>query len=169
MWLVARTDRQKELWAEANIQNQGYTAYLPRYRERMTPSGKVRKLPAAKLLFPGYIFCYTDGPWTFLTGTRGVTTVLMSGSKPGIVPDDVIAALKSQEDNDGYVMLPNKMQRSDQFERGSKVRLRAGPFLSYIGIYDGRTTADLERVLLNCFGRQTVVRVNLEDIEKAED
>lgn len=167
MWLVARTAFRKERWALENIQNQGYDAYLPQYRERVTSTGKLRKLSHPRLLFPGYIFCQTEGTWTFLTGTRGVSHVLLSGSKPGTVPDDVITALMLQEDEDGFIALPDGPGEQVRPEIGEKVRLRAGPFLSYIGIYDGRTSGDFERVLLDCFGRKTILKVRLEDIEKA--
>lgn len=167
MWLVARTEHRKERWAYENIANQGYEAYLPQYRERVTPSGKTRLLTRSQLLFPGYIFCYTTGPWTFLSGTRGVTNVLMAGGRPGTVLDDVITALKLQEDEEGFIVLPDGPNAVERPKVGEQVRLRAGPFLSYIGIYDGRAAGDFERVLLNCFGRTTVLRVRLEDIEKA--
>lgn len=167
MWLVARTEHRKEGWVEDNIRNQGYDAYVPRYRERMTSTGKVRQLARAVLLFPGYIFCYTEGPWRFLSGTRGVRNILMSGDRPGRVPDDFIQALKAQEDEDGFVALPDGPNAVERPKVGELVRLRAGPFLSYIGIYDGRAAGELERVLLECLGRTTVLRVRLTDIEKA--
>lgn len=169
MWLVARTESRKEYWAKANIENQGYESYIPQYRERVTGSGKLRILTKTRLMFPGYIFCKTEGAWTFLTGTRGVTQLLMQGNKPGTVPDDVIEALKQQEDNDGFIVLPEHKKEQVRPVRGAKVRLRAGPFLSYIGIYDGQTSADFEKVLLNCFGRHTVLQVRLADIEETED
>lgn len=167
MWLVARTESRKERWAQENIANQGYEAYLPQYRERITSAGKVRVHAHPRLLFPGYIFCRTDGPFVFLTGTRGISQLLMSGSRPGIVPDDLIAALKLQEDEEGFISLPDGPDDVPRPRVGEAVRLRAGPFLSYIGIYDGRSSGDFERVLLECFGRRTVLKVRLEDIEKA--
>ena len=168
LWLVARTEFRKEQWAKQNIENQGYEPYLPQYQEIITKSGRVRITTKTRLMFPGYIFCKTDGPWSFLTGTRGVTQLLMQGQKPGSVPDDVIEALKRQEDQNGFIVLPEKVQTQARPAKGTRVRLRSGPFLSYIGIYDGQTSTDFERVLLNCFGRQTVLQVRLTDIEEAE-
>lgn len=154
MWIVAKVEPKKEKFVAENIERQKHEYYLPRFRE----SGKT------KLLFPGYIFCRVEGSWRFLSGTFGVIYVISFGERPGVVPDDVIEGMKSQEGPDGFVILP-KRDELPRLEKGQSVVLLKGAFLGYIGIYDGQTARDRERVLLDLMGRKVVVRVNRQDIE----
>lgn len=153
MWLVAKTEPKKERWVAENIARQGYSYYLPQYKD-----GK-----HVKFLFPSYIFCHTNGPWTFLSGTYGVLYVLTFGNKPGIVQDEVIQAIKDQEDEFGYVTIPEDIP--PPLQRGQRVLLRSGPFSGYIGIYEGQSSRDRERILLDLLGGKKVVHVKRDQIE----
>ncbi len=154
MWIVAQTEPKKEDFVAESIVRQKHEYYLPRFLEDEKP----------KLLFPRYVFCRVEGSWSFLTGTFGVTSVISFGTTPGIVPDDVIIALKAREGPDGYVVLPAK-DEAPALVKGQRILLRSGPYLGYIGLYDGQTARDRARVLLELLGRRTVVRVNRGDIE----
>lgn len=154
MWIVVTTEPKKEQFVGDNIARQKHEYYLPRFVEDGKP----------KLLFPRYIFCRVEGSWRFLTGTFGVISVISFGERPGIISDDVVEAIRSQEGPDGYVVLPQN-PNTPSLKRGQRIRLRNGPYLGYIGLYDGQTSKDRERVLLELLGRKIVVRVNRDDIE----
>lgn len=155
MWLVAQTEPKKEQFVGDNIERQGYEYYLPKFRE----GSKTR------LLFPRYVFCRVEGSWRFLTGTFGVISIIAFGERPGVISDGVIAALRAREDEFGFVILPDKTLEAPPLIKGQRILLRSGPFMGYIGLYDGQTSRDRERVLLELLGRKLVVRVNRDDIE----
>lgn len=154
MWIVAKIETKKADFVAESIARQGHEYYLPKYLEGSK----------TKFLFPGYIFCRVETSWRFLTGTFGVISVISFGERPGIVADAVIEAIRVQEGADGLVVLPEN-PNVPRLKKGQRIRLRNGPFLGYIGLYDGQTARDRERVLLELMGRRIVVRVNRDDIE----
>lgn len=161
-WVVARTQPNRASWAAENILRQFAEPYLPKCAEKV----KVGKLyeTRARLLFPGYIFVrLLDGRWRFLLGTYGVASVIMMGSEPAIVPDADILRLKRYEDIDGLIHLPRITEEG--FKPGSSVRVIEGPYAGYVGIYEGTSVKDRERILLDYLGRKTRVLIGAEQLE----
>jgi transcription antitermination factor NusG len=93
-----------------------------------------------------------------------VAYLLTSGDRPAVVRDEVISEFQALEDSEGFVVFPEQTIEP-QLQKGQNVRLRKGPFLGYIGLYDGQSAADRERVLLTLLGRDTVIYVSRDDIE----
>lgn len=159
MWIVAKTEPKKEKFVADNIERQGHEFYLPRIKRRISVK-HIRLEP----LFPSYIFCNIEESWRFLSGTFGVLYILMFGGKPGRIEDEFIENLRAQEDEHGFVQLP-EMEDDPPFDIGQPLRLRSGPFLGYIGLYDGQSARDRERVLLEIMGRTVPVYAKREDLE----
>lgn len=161
-WVVCRTEPRRELWASENVKRQGYTYYLPYYNR--VDKGVTEKA----LLFPGYLFVQIkkDKQWSPLTNTYGMLDIVKHGREPAWLEDKVVQALQSQE-RGGVVVLPEQLDMS-RFTKGQKVKLRSGPFLGYIGIYEGSTRTDRERVLLNLLGRETLIEVDTRQIEDVD-
>ena len=157
VWFVVRAQPRREFYAAENIAKQGCEPYVP-----CVDNGKGGKHP----LFPGYIFAKTAGQWRFLTGTYGVSYVVMSGGKAAQVPPAVIASLRASEDKNGLIPIPEE-QPEPQFNPGDKIEITEGPFVAYVGIYKGQSAEDRERVLINMLGRATMVELKPEQIRKA--
>jgi hypothetical protein len=92
-----------------------------------------------------------------------VSKLLMTtNDNPSIVPDKVIAELKSRCDSKGYVVLPEK----EKFSIGEKVFLDDPNFKCY-GIYNGMKSSDRVNVLIDILGRCVTVDVDSKSISVA--
>lgn len=160
-WLVATTQPRKERWAEENVRRQGFESYLPLITQRK------RAKTVIECLFPRYLFVRTTGPWRFLTGTFGVSGVVMSGDHPASLSELDILRLRVQEDARGYVQLPATVT-DERFKPGEAVRINEGVFSGYTGQYQLATAHDRVRVLLEYLGRQTPVEVASLAVEALE-
>lgn len=162
-WVVCRTESRRESWAAENVRRQGLNYYLPYYCEMKAG----RRSPS--LLFPGYLFVQPrNKQWTMLNSTYGMIDVVLMGKQPAWLEDSVVDALRQQEDESGLITLP-PMPAPVHFTKGQKVKLRSGPFLGYIGIYEGTTRLARERVLLDLLGRVTPIEVGTAQIEDVVD
>lgn len=158
-WIVARTKSGREVWASENICNQGYEFYFPRVLA-------VRKNVArAEPLFPCYIFIKTDGSWRVLLSTFGISSVVVFGSSPATISQQIIDNFKARE-SDGCVELP-EIEEYTRFAHGAAVRVNGGVFSGYTGIYNGQDPKQRQRVLLDFLGRKTSVLLAPELLEAA--
>jgi transcriptional antiterminator RfaH len=166
-WVVARTQPNRAAWAAENILRQFAEPYLPRCLERVKVNGHFEVRP--KLLFPGYVFVrLLDGRWRFLMGTFGVASVIMMGNQPAVVQDSEIARIKAYEDIDGLIHLPDKEILAATFKQGSSVRITDGPYSGYVGVCEGTSVKDRERILLEYLGRKTRVLIGAAQLEQEE-
>jgi len=93
--------------------------------------------------------------------TPHVTRLLMSGDQPAQLPEDVVTQIRKREHN-GLVKLPTR-----QFKKGQKVRILRGSFQDCIGLYEGMSGKDRERVLLELLGQAVPVELSGSDIAPA--
>jgi len=147
-WAVAQTESQRESTAAQHLAKSGFTVYLPRLKIRR--HGLVRTPP----LFPTYLFVRVIDRWWSIAWTIGVLDVLMSGDHPARLADNAIDEIKRREVK-GYVQLP----KLSKLKKGDQVRVVSGRFQGQIGLYDGMTVKDRERVLLDLLGRMTPVEL----------
>ena len=153
-WTLVISQANKERLATQNISNQGYEYYLPLFREKIVKEGNTTE--TAKVLFPRYIFVKIKSQWASLTGTYGVSGLLMDGSSPKIVPERVIEKLKNRENSDGFVVLEEK----DKLGIGSIVKVSEGVLKDTVGIYQGMSSDERAIVLFKMLGGDREVKVN---------
>ncbi len=149
-WILAITQAGKERLATQNIRNQGFELYLPMYREKSS-----KNIELARPLFPRYIFVKVLQKWSSLTGTYGVSGLLMEGSAPKKVPDRVLTALQNREDSEGFVVIENK-----GIKAGDEVKISSGPLKDQIGIFQGMSSDERAMVLLKLLGSEREVKFN---------
>ena len=149
-WSVAMTKANSENTALANLVNQGYTVWLPKYTQKIGTKTRV------KPLFPRYIFVLIDDAFHSISSTRGVSRLIMNEDKPAVVPDDIINSLRSREDSKGLISLPEL----GKFKKGDNLCLADGPFSGYNVLYDGMSDTDRSRVLIDLLGRKVIIEVN---------
>ena len=73
----------------------------------------------------------------------------MSGEVPAHMADDIIDAIRGRE-VDGLIVLP----RAPRLKPGQQVKVLRGAFEGKIGIYEGMSGLDRERILLDLLGRK---------------
>lgn len=157
-WIVAMTKPNSEMIACDNLRRQGYTFYCPRFL-----SSSKGKIPTLRPLFPRYIFVQIEQQWFSISGTRGISHIIMGRDRPQVVDATIISTLKSREDQKGIYQLATP----DKFKAGDKVKATSGPLEGVPLIYEGMTAHDRVRVLATLFGRQVYVNVDQNQLVAA--
>ena len=120
-----------------------------------------------KKLFPGYILVemvMTDEAWYVVRNTPGVTGFIGSsgkGAKPTpLQPYEVDNVLRS--------MGMSRLEIDTDLEKGQKVKIVDGPFAGMFGTIDEIDKDNqVLTVIIDLFGQETSVEVELNQIEKA--
>lgn len=162
-WYVAFTHVHAEAKAALNLTHQGYTVFFPRFRKRRSHARKIEIVSAP--LFPRYVFVQMDTAtqrWRSIGSTIGVAHLVCHGDRPAIVPDRVIAELRSREDAEGLFLLDKPT-----FATGDKIRVRYGAFCDSLGLFEGMTDRQRVTVLLDLLGRKVRVAMDSGGIEAA--
>ncbi len=148
-----------------NLNDVIYRIVIPEQEEVEVKNGVEKK--KVKKLFPGYILVemvMTDDAWFIVRNTPGVTGFIGSsgkGAKPTpLQPAEVDKILSS--------MGMSRIEVSKDLEVGTKVKIASGPFGGMVGTIE---TVDAPNnvltVLVDLFGQETSVEVELSQIEKA--
>lgn len=160
-WFVVYTQPREEHVAEENLARQGYLAYWPRYKKRVSHARRVREVSAS--LFPRYLFVSFDPAttgWRNIRSTRGCIDVIRNGFEPTRVPDQLIAEIRAREDDGGCVVLGRQIE----FVKGQRIRLKGDAFQDHELIFE--TMKDDERVvaLMSLLGREFKVELPVANI-----
>jgi len=147
-WTLVISQANKERLATQNISNQGYEYYLPVFREKIVK--KETTFEVTKVLFPRYIFVKVVQQWASLTGTYGVSSILMDGISPKIIPERVLDKIRARQDKDGFVVLEEK----DKLSQGTSVKVTEGPLRDTIGIFQGMSNDERAVVLFKMLGSE---------------
>ena len=150
-WLVCLSKPNQEAIAATNLQRQGFIFYYPKFLKKTGTKAVIRPL------FPRYVFVQVEQLWRSLTGTRGISYLLMSEGGPQTISDSAIDAIRAREGDDGLFQLV-KVQ-TERFKRGETVKAKEGPFAGLPMIYEGMSGHDRVKLLLNLLGRQSVVTI----------
>ena len=119
-----------------------------------------------KKIFPGYILVemvMTDEAWFIVRNTPGVTGFIGSSGK-GAKP----TPLQPYEvENILHNMGIAKNASNDELKEGDKVKIIDGPFVGMMGTIESIDTENnLVNVLVDLFGQETSVEVELGQIDK---
>jgi len=136
--------------AVANLKRQGYDCYFPRFAQDVP--GKATLI---RPLFPRYVFVVIADRWYSIRGTRGVSYPLLGENGPAIIPDRIIANIRSRENGKGLIELTK--DKPERFSSGEKVKATEGPLTGIDMIYQGMAPHDRVRVLADMLGRQVPI------------
>lgn len=150
-WSVAQCETQRIHLTRLLLMRLEFETYMPRFKSK---AGKIL------LLFPSYIFVRITSQFYPVVWTPGVTRVLMTGEQPARLPEDIVSAIRKREVG-GFVRLPSNDRR---LHKGDQVRIVRGSFEGQIGIYDGMTSHQRERVLLQLLGSWVPVDLPATDV-----
>lgn len=148
-----------------DMQQHIFRVIVPEQKEVEIKDGV--KKEKIKKLFPGYVLIemdMSDEAWYIVRNTPGVTGFIGSsgkGAKPTpLMPQEVDKVLNS--------MGLSRIEIANELKQGDKIKILEGPFKNMYGKVD---SIDLENqtltVLIDLFGQETPVDVNLVQIEKA--
>src|SRR5262245_6326873 len=153
-WAVVQTQAQREHAVRAALGHFGFETYLPRIRLRK------RIVP----LFQGYLFARLGEQFYPVLWCPHVIRLLWAPAaqgciQPAKIDDRIIAELRKREVN-GLVKLP----QPPRLRRGQRVKVIRGSFEGQIGLWDGMSGRDRERVLLELLGRKVRIELSSADV-----
>lgn len=161
-WYVIQTKPKKEENARHYLTVKGLESFFPLMETYTNRNGKM--VNSQKPLFPSYIFgnFNMERDYSLVRWARGVKKILGTNGVPIPLSEEVIAEIKRRIDGEGVVKIHRNFRPNDP------VRIHAGPFQDFLGIFEGWIPeTERVRVLLNCIGYQPKVALHVSMIEKA--
>ena len=153
-WYVAQSRPHKELYAAANLQNQGFRTFIPQISKTVRHSRRTKTVLAP--LFPRYLFVSLDlarDRWRSVRGTFGVSCLVMDGDRPRPVPQGLVEQLIATTNGTGGFNF------RDALTLGQNVRFLTGPFADKIGRLVSLDDAGRVAVLLKILGSERQIAV----------
>ena len=154
-WYVVHTKPRQEGRALENLQNQGFTCFLPTMQVQKLRNQRVQVV--TEPMFSRYLFIQLDDQtqnWGPIRSTLGVSKLVSFGPQPAKVPPEFVAFLQEAP--------PETLER--MFAPGDTVQVAAGPLLGLEGKYlahDGETRAF---VLIELLGQPQKLRMEMETL-----
>ena len=161
-WYLIHTKPRQENIALENLQQQGYTCYLPLLNVEKIRRGKLAVVLEA--LFPRYLFIQLDTAlssqsWTPIRSTKGVNRLVAFGGQPAKVDEVLVSVLKLTEENQ-----PERLQK--MFTEGDKVQLTHGAFAGLEGIYQMADGESRAMVLIEILSKPVRIAVGPAELRK---
>ncbi len=139
-----------------------HEVFVPMEDEIEIKDGKRRHVQ--KRIYPGYILVkmiMSDESWYVVRNTPGVTSFVGSGNKPVPLQDHEVRGIQKQVKAEA----PTKV--SVEYASGENVRVTDGPFTDFHGkVTEMNAEKGKLKVLVNMFGRETPVELDLLQVER---
>jgi transcription antitermination factor NusG len=161
-WYVVKTLPRREIFAAEQLQNQGFTTFLPKQVKTVRHARRVRTGLAA--FFPSYLFVELDVErerWRSINGTYGVSHLITHGERPIAAPAGVVEDIIASCDDRGIVV------EGPWLKIGQEVRITHGPFVDHVAIIERFGNADGVRVLLEIMGATVPIEAKREHLVAA--
>src|SRR5258707_10975685 len=129
-WYAVYTQPHAEPKALEHLMRQGYSAYLPRYRTKVSHAR--RRQTVLRPLFPRYLFAGIDRAsmrWRPILSTVGVVDVVRSGDEPTPVPSAIVAMIREREEAGGF----DRLDPRQSVRIGELVPVTAGSLVDMVG------------------------------------
>jgi len=163
-WYAVFTHPHGEAKALEHLLRQGYSAYLPRYRTRVSHAR--RHQTVLRPLFPRYLFAGIDREsmrWRPILSTFGVADVVRAGDEPVAVPSRIVAAIRAREQAGDF----DRLNPQHSLSLGELVRVTAGAFEDMVGTLVALRDQDRIVVLLEWLGCLVRAELRTEAVEAA--
>lgn len=160
-WYVAYCRSKQEQRAQLNLNNQGFTTFLPLIKLTKLRAGK--KVTVTEPLFSRYLFVKLGAGTSVskLRSTRGVINLVRTGMQPAVVANALIEQLIQQQS-----VLQQKISSEQQFKPGDTINILAGPFADLPAIFDMADGDKRSVVLLQFLGQQHSVSIDNTILQK---
>ncbi len=161
-WYVVYTKPRQESRALLNLQNQGYSCYLPTFQLAKLRAGKLTT--RVEPLFSRYLFIelsheHQSQSWAPIRSTLGVSSLLMFGNEPARVPPELVNVLRERE----KAVLD---QPVSLYQPGEKLQVIEGPFAGLEAVYHMDDGLARGVVLIELLNRTTKLSVGLNALRK---
>jgi transcriptional antiterminator RfaH len=160
-WFVVATKPNREKTAEANLQRQGFEAFLPLIEKNRSHARRVDKV--LRPFFPGYLFVRFNSnitPWRSINSTIGVRHILINNGKPHPVVKNFVEILLSRLNVRGAIE-----ERERPLTVGSKVEIATGAMQGQIATILSANERGRVKILLSIMGGGVVSSIFAEDLE----
>jgi len=130
---------------------------------RRKRGGRTKRIVEA--LFPRYLFIHLDDStddWAPIRSTIGVSELVRFGMIPAKISEDLVAAIKRRENDEGIHEL-----KAGDFEEGQKVRIVEGPFEGYEAIFKSRSGQERAVLLLGIAQKLSKIQIDIDKIESS--
>jgi transcriptional antiterminator NusG len=178
-WYVVHTQSGYEKKVSANLAARIQSMNMEdRIFETVIPMEEVeefkngRKQTVQKKVFPGYILvrCMMDDEsWYCIRNTPGVTGFVgqsRHGQKPAPLSKREVQTFLAAK-GDGTGGMPSRRKPKLEFEVNESVRVKEGPFADFTGTIAEINADHLKlKVLVNIFGRETLVEMDFSQVAK---
>jgi transcriptional antiterminator RfaH len=162
-WYAVHTKPRQEQRALTNLQQQGYSCFLPTLTVQKLRQGKLATLQEP--LFSRYLFIELDSgqsgkSWGPIRSTLGVSRLVSFGAEPAKISADLVQVLQQQN-------ATQQSQTQPLFESGQAVQITQGPFAGLNAVYqmaDGECRA---MVLIEILSKQCRLAVPPAHLLKA--
>ena len=177
-WYVVHTqsgyEKKVQLNLNTRIQSMGmddriYEVVIP--MEDAVEFKKGQKQVVQRKVFPGYLLVrceMNDESWFCIRNTPGVTGFVgqsHKGQKPTPLSRREVETFLSAK-GDGKAA-PKRKTPKLEYEVGESVRVKEGPFADFTGTIDDINVDHMKlKVLVNIFGRETVVEMDFSQVAK---
>jgi transcriptional antiterminator RfaH len=159
-WYVIQSRPRQAERAESNLQNQGFTTYLPQWRVDQLRGGK--RVERMEALLPNYLFIQLargDGRLHKIRSTRGVARLVRFGSEPTPVPSAVMEEIRTRSD-DGARLRP-------ALTEGDRVIIEKGCFRNLEAVFHCFDGTERAVLFLRLLEQQTRLTLPLESLHRA--
>ena len=143
-----------------DMHDQILEVFVPMEDEIEIKDGKLRHVQ--KRIYPGNILVkmiMSDESWYVVRNTPGVTSFVGSGNQPVPLQENELKSILKQVKQEPTIRV--------EFQLGESVRVVDGPFADFLGKVDEINAEKGKlKVLVNMFGRETPVELDLLQVEK---
>ncbi len=178
-WYVVHTQSGYEKKVSANLtariqsmnmEEKIYEIVIP--MEEVDEFKNGRKQTVQKKVFPGYILVrcqMDDDSWYCIRNTPGVTGFVgqsKHGQKPTPLSRREVQTFLAAK-GDGTGGMPSRKKPKLDYEVGESVRVKEGPFADFAGTIAEINADHMKlKVLVNIFGRETLVEMDFSQVAK---
>ena len=162
-WYLIFTKPRMEHVARENLERQHYQIFLPQIQISKRLRGRYNRCIEA--MFPRYLFIHLDtvlDNWMPIRSTQGVSHLIRFGGLPAQVPDELIAELMSNQDENGLNIAPTR-----EIHHGDRIEILDGPMAGYVGLFEQYCSAERVQILLKIVGNETRVNIDRHQIQLA--
>ena len=163
LWYLVQTKPRQERTALVNLVRQGYEAFLPLLRRQQRRQGRL--VARVEPLFPRYLFVRLQAEkdnFAPIRSTLGVAQLVRFGSAYACVPDALVTEIQGRAGPDGVAEQPPA-----SFSAGDRVRVVAGPFAGYEGVFDAARGRDRVTLLLEIASRHVAIELPAGVVDQA--
>ena len=154
-WYAVYTKPHREFQVQAQLSNQGFRTFLPRFRKTVRHARKLTTVNAP--FFNRYLFVALDlgrDRWRSVNGTFGVVCLVSNGVGPIPLPTGIVESMIEASDAQGFMNVGHALQV------GESVRVLTGPFADLVGVLVRADGARRVQVLLQLLGGTVAVSMD---------